>query len=121
MRINDYTFIDPIGTESGDRFKALARGRPQAAERLRRAIEAFIKVDTELSCKVVESADVEIYLVPPHYVLHTVPDAAALMRVDHAARAIDIANILDEYGGYDETAQWTAVKEMALTAAESGR
>jgi hypothetical protein len=50
-----------------------------------------------------------------------VPGAAALMRVNHAAGQIDIVDIIPDYGGYDEPAQWQDVKERALAAVEIGR
>jgi len=76
MRINDYEFIDPQGTEAGDQLKRLGRAHPFAAERLVRALEEFARTNTDLSNKVVEGADIEIYLVPPRYVLVHIPDAA---------------------------------------------
>ena len=42
------------------------------------------------------------------------PDIAALVRVNHASRLIDIVEIIEEYGGYDEPDQWKELEELAL-------
>jgi hypothetical protein len=41
--------------------------------------------------------------------------------VNHATEQIDIVEIFEEYGGYDEPAQWEQVKDLALVAVETGR
>lgn len=116
MMINDYELINPQDTEAGDQLKRLGHAHPLAAERMVRALEAFAGADTGLAGKVIERGDVEIYLVPPRYVLVHVPDAAALIRVNHATRQIDIVEIFEEYGGYDEPAQWQNIRDAALAA-----
>jgi hypothetical protein len=121
MRIDDYELINPRDTEAGDRLTSFAHVHPLAAERLVRALEEFVHADTDLSYKIVEDADIETYLVPPRYVLVHVPDAAALIRVNHASEQIDIVEIFEEYGGYDEPAQWQQVKDLALAAVEIAR
>lgn len=116
MRINDYEFMNPFGTAAGDQLKGLGRRNPLAAERLIRAMEDFASTNTDLACKVIDRGDVEIFLVPPRYVLAHVPDAAVLIRVDHAGAQIDVIEIFAEYGGYDEPVQWEHIKELALGA-----
>jgi hypothetical protein len=106
MKINDYEVIDPRGSEAGEQLMRLGHEHPFATERLVRALEEFVRTDTDLSCRVGDPGDIETYLVPSRYVLAHVPDCAALVRVNHASRKIDIVEIIDEYGGYDEPAQW---------------
>jgi hypothetical protein len=117
MRTDDYEVIDPQGSEAGDQLKRLVHEHPFATERLVRALEEFVRTDTDLSSRIVERADIEIYLVPQRYVLRHLPDLAAVVRVDHANTQIDIVTIIDVYGGQDEPAQWQAVQEIALAAA----
>lgn len=60
--------------------------------------------------------------MPPRYVLRGLPDAAALVLVDRAARAIEIVDIRNSYGGYDEESRWQELKEFAhAVAAAAGR
>jgi hypothetical protein len=117
MRINDYELIDPHGSEAGDQLKRLVNEHPFAAERLVRALEEFVRTDTDFSSRILERADVEIYLVPQRYVLLHLPDPAAVVRVDHANATIDIVTIVNLYGGPDEPAQWQEAQEIALAAA----
>ncbi|MGB7035843.1 MAG: hypothetical protein WBD71_09965 [Xanthobacteraceae bacterium] len=49
------------------------------------------------------------------------PDAAALILVNHAVREIEIVDIRNPYGGYDEEMQWQEIKELALAVAEAAR
>jgi hypothetical protein len=104
--------MDPEGTPAGRQFEKLGRARPWATDRLVQALEDFARTDTELSCRIAGKRT-EIYLVPPRYVLAHVPDAAALVRVDHAQRQIDVVLVLEDYGGYDEPGQWTDVVRRA--------
>jgi hypothetical protein len=112
MNVNSYTFIDPEGTEAGAQFKKLGSARPFAADRLVQALEDFARTDTDLSCKIAGSR-IEIYLVPPRTVLAHVPDAAALVRVNHERQEIDVVRIVAPYGGYDEAKQWDNVTRIA--------
>jgi hypothetical protein len=116
MRINDYDFINPEGTEAGESLTQLGRDHIFTAERLMRALEQFALTDTDFACKVLEGAEIEVYLVPPRGVLAHVPDSAALIRVDHESERIEIIEIYEEYGGYDEPAQWMQLRERALAA-----
>jgi len=109
MRINDYTFIDPDGSDAGTELEALGAWR---CERLARCLEEFVQTDTNLSCKVLGDG-VEIYLVPPRAVLAHIPDAAALVSVDHRQRRIEIVHIRREYGGFNESRQWTGITDVA--------
>lgn len=109
MRVNDYRLIDPRTTGVGEEFRAFARVHPFAAERLWRCLEDFVQADTEHSCKILERNG-EFYLVPPRFVLAHVPDAAAVIRVIHRTRQLEIVEIISEYGGYDEPAQWENLK-----------
>lgn len=112
MRINDYSLIDPQGSDAGTRLEALARAHPLRATRLVQCLEDFVRADTDLACRLVEGG-IEIYLVPPRYVLAHVPDSAALVRVDHQHRQIDIVAVVDEYGGYQEQDQWEDLMRLA--------
>lgn len=122
MRINDYEFIDPQGSEVGADVEGLGRSHPWRLERLTRCVEDFVQQDTELSCRVL-AEEVEIFLVPPRAVLAHIPDAAVLVRVDHANRRIDLIHLVPQYGGYEERAQWEALIVLAhqVINRESGR
>lgn len=41
------------------------------------------------------------------------PDAAALVRVDHGRRRIEIVHVRQDYGGYNESDQWAEITEVA--------
>lgn len=109
MRFNDYEFIDPQGSDVGVELERLG---PWGCERLARCLESFVQTDTDLSCKVLGES-IEIYLVPSRIVLAHIPDAAALVSVDHGRRRIEIAHVRQEYGGYNEPSQWAEITDVA--------
>jgi hypothetical protein len=113
MNIKQYTFTDPADTEVGNQLEALANNHPFVAARLISCLEEFVLTDTDLANRVVENEQVEIYLVPPRYVLMHVPDAAALVRVDHARKGVDVVRIIAEYGGPQERVQWDEIETFA--------
>jgi hypothetical protein len=49
-------------------------------------------------------------------VLKHLPDAAALIRVDHRKRTIELVHLFDEYGGVGEAAQWDEAQRLAGAA-----
>jgi hypothetical protein len=113
MNIKEYSFIDPGASEVGKQLETLANNHPFVAARLITCLEEFVVTDTDLANRVVVIEQVEIYLVPPRYVLLHVPDAAALVRVDHAQRKVNIVRIIEEYGGFQEQAQWQEAVMLA--------
>jgi hypothetical protein len=112
MRINDYALIDPKGSEAGKQLSKLASDHPIRAARLVDCLEAFVVADTDLAHGISEGQTV-FYLVPPRFVLASIPDAAALVRVDHAKRRVEIVQIIEEYGGVQERVQWAEIVVVA--------
>lgn len=55
----------------------------------------------------------EVYLVPCIY-----EDASALLCVRHRRREIVILAVYEDYGGYDEHAQWQEIVDRAIKAIE---
>ena len=50
---------------------------------------------------------------PPRYVLKHMPDAAALVRVDHGKRTIELIHLFVDYGGVGEAGQWSEAQRLA--------
>ena len=115
MRIHEYQVIDRTDTEAAEQLKELANSHPHRAARLMDVLEEFVQMDTNSSYRVNSDArgTVEIYIVPPRYVLRHLPDAAALVRVSHTRREIELVEVMEEYGGFDEDDQW---KEIIILA-----
>lgn len=120
MKINDYEVEDPKGSPAGRQLEDLTHAHPFRTERLVQSLEDFVRNDTTNACHVAGSASAatEVFLVPPRFVLAHVPDAAALVRVSHERAEIEIVEIIIEYGGYNEQAQWERVKKLALEIIE---
>jgi hypothetical protein len=117
MNIKEYRFIDPGTSEAGRQLEMLAYHHPFKAARLIANVEAFVLTDTDLAHRIVVNGQVEIYFVPPRYILVKEPDAAALIRVDQANRQVRVVRIVEEYGGPDERADWDKVVMMARQVA----
>jgi len=125
MIISSYRVIQPDDTPVGAVLWKMARtghGGRFRAERLVSALEAFVQRHTQSSCRVAPEAGgpVEVFLEPPRYVLNHLPDAAALLRVDHGKKTIELIHIFMDYGGSGERAQWKealALTQDALTNA----
>jgi hypothetical protein len=93
-------------------MERLARRFPRQASRLVDWLENSVvnEASRELCVK---NGDVEICLVPPRFVLVNLPDAAALIRIDHAAKTIEIVTIIELYGGRNEPAEWLEITRSA--------
>lgn len=117
MNVKEYLFIDPGTSEAGRQLEMLANRHPFRAARLIEKIEAFVKTDTDLAHRIAVNGQVEIYFVPPRYVLVREPDAAALIRVESAKRQVKVVQIIEEYGGAEERADWEKITMMAQRAA----
>lgn len=115
MNISDYEFVNPAGPGGATALRTMASAHPFRAERLIAAIESFVAQDTDTADRLARSADGqrEVYLVPPGFVLATVPDAAVLVLVDHAARCFSLALLVEEYGGYATAGQRAVLKTAA--------
>ena len=120
MSFDEYHLLDPDPDGSVVRtLRDIASTKPYRASRLITALEEFVwngpsnghRVEPEDS-----SGLVEIYLIPPRYILRMISDAAALVRVDHSVLEIEIILVRDEYGGPAEKAQWAEIKQIAMTA-----
>ena len=115
MTLDDYEFIDPKGTAVGVDLERLANQHPARAGRLIDWLEnCVINEASRDLCVVGENA--EVYLVPPRFLLSNLPDAAALMRVDHSNKKIELVKVMELYGGYGEAAQWDAITKVAQKA-----
>jgi hypothetical protein len=118
MLISVYSVIQPDAGPIGAVLRKLARADPYRAERLVGALEAFVQRDTQDSFPVLPEAggEVEIFMEPPRYVLKHMPDAAALVRVDHRSRTIELIHIVEDYGGAGEVGQWNEAQRLASAA-----
>ena len=66
------------------------------------------------------SIGVEVYLTPPRSILRGVPDAAALVLVNHRAQTIELIEVIDDYVETDEQ-DWLDVVSRAERALEIHR
>jgi hypothetical protein len=118
MIISAYEVIQPDAAPVGAALRRMANADPFRAERLVGALEAFVQRDTQASFRVMPEAggEVEIFLEPPRYVLKHMPDAAALVRVHHGRRTIELIHVFEDYGGAGEEAQWNEAQRLASAA-----
>ena len=99
MRISDYSFIDPgEDTEAAEQFQRLESNHHWRAARLITLLEEFVAKDTNSAHRIIVKGQIEIYFIPPLYVLVRVSDAAALVRVDHGRKQVEIVQVIEEYG-----------------------
>lgn len=120
MIIEEYEVVWSDRSEAGKAIKEMARKSTWRASRLFSALEDFVVTKTRFSCRAAPDAEsaVEVYLVPPRYVLAHLPDAAALVKVGHGMQKIELVHVFQEYGGAGEKAQWRAAQSLALSALE---
>ena len=120
MNLKDYTFVDPIGSAVGRKLEALAQKHPFRAGRLVTALEEFVLTDANAAYRIEpgDPGQIEIYMVPPRNVLVHLPDSAALIRVDHPRRRIELVTIFEEYGGHGEKEEWKKVRDIARQAVQ---
>jgi hypothetical protein len=123
MIIRSYEVIQPDAGPVGAALREMARADPFRAERLVGALEDFVQRDTQFSFRVMPEAEgeIEIFMEPPRWVLMHMPDAAALVRVDHGKRTIELIHLVEDYGGSGEPAQWSEAQRWAYAALMSGR
>jgi hypothetical protein len=116
MSFKEYALVEPDADSLiGKLLTKMASAEPYRAGRLVTALEEFIWNGMESGYRVVPEEGegaVEIYIVPPRYVL-AVPDAAALLRVDHIGLRIEIIRVIEEYGGPSEQSQWMEIRRIA--------
>ena len=116
MNIREYRWRDPAFRGPGGRdLRAL--GHPERIERLVSALEAFVDADTTSAFRVapeLHGGPVEVFAVPPPTDLARLPDALALVRVDHPRRTLDLVAVFREVGGRDGL--WQQITEAAQAA-----
>lgn len=117
MSFREYEVVDDPAGRAGRQLDKLARTAPWSASRLLTAVEDFIRDGLLGGDRLAGAAGgaVEVYLVPPRFVLAHLPDAAALIRVDHAGKRIEFVRIIASCGGPGET-QWAEIEAMAEAA-----
>ena len=119
MNISDYD-VKPFDRRQIERqFRALAASEPLKAERLVRALEEFVQQDTTASCCVGASPNggyVEVFMVPTRKEVALIPDAVAVVKVDHPSATISITYLDPDYGIGREAADWQAVQRAAQAA-----
>jgi hypothetical protein len=118
MIIGAYEVIQPDATPVGGVLRRMAIADPFRTERPVGALEEFVQRDTQASFRVMPEAggEAEIFMEPPRYVLKHMPDAAALVRVDHGRRTIELIHVFEDYGGAGEAAQWNEAQRWARAA-----
>lgn len=93
-------------------IRTLARREPHKAARLVSSLEDFVQDGpAELVVKHAVGRR-EAYLVPPRLALLTVPDAAAMVVVDHDVQKVEIVQIMETYDGAS-IEQWRGVLAAA--------
>jgi len=115
MRVTDYQIKD-AGRSVWTQMKAFSEQHPFRAARLTTALEEFVLNDTEFAFCVLpekKQGSVEVYMIPPRYVVMHIPDAAALVRVDHTNRTIELVEMFEDYGGFGEEKQWQDLSAAA--------
>jgi hypothetical protein len=117
MSLNDYEFVDPQGTEIGEELQRLADNHPNRTAKLVDWLESCMTNEASRELCITEGK-VDIYLVPPRFVLENLPDAAALLRIDHLTKRIHLVKIIPVYGAYNEAAQWEEIKSWAANSIE---
>lgn len=118
MNISEYAFVDPEATPAGRALDVLARRPGGRANRLVAALEAFALENTVYADRVAPPhgaprGGVEVFCVPPRGLLACMPDAAALVRVDHGRRTVELVEVIEHYGGPDIEALDAAIIESA--------
>lgn len=115
MNLKEYRMQEPgAETPVGIALRALAAAKPYRASRLVSALDEFVVTELDVAYRVLPEepgGSIEIYIVPPRYVL-IVPDAAALIRVNHIKAMVDIILIIEEYG----ESKWPEVRRFAIAA-----
>lgn len=117
MPIDAYTFIDPTGSQCGRELEEMAVKHPFRFGRLVNALEEFIRSDGTAGTPAAASANppVEIFLVPPRFVLRHIADGAVLVRADHGRQTIEIGKVWGLYGGPNEAQQFAEAQRIART------
>jgi hypothetical protein len=119
MPVEEYELVQPDPQSAiGRAWNDLADKRPERAERLLDAVEHAVGEGLVLSYRVLptDPAAIEVYMIPPRYALLAAPDAAALLRVDHSAQTIEFIEVVEDYGGPNEAAQWRKLQQIAAAA-----
>ena len=117
MSLKEYEFIDDADGPAGQALQRLANGSPWKASRLVTALEDFLRDELAGADRLAPAAAggaAEVFLVPPRFVLAHLPDAAALVRVDHATRRVAVVEVIDICGG--PGMQWAAIEVAAAHA-----
>ena len=97
MSLKEYEIIDDPGSPAGRQLGGMAHAEPRKASRLLTAVEDFVRDGVSAGMRMAPNAGggtLEDYLLPPHYVLAYAPDAAVLIRIDHAQKEGRVCRIL---------------------------
>ena len=81
-----------------------ARHAPFRVNRLITALEAFVCGGPATRAAPLDplDAEIEVYLTPPRHVLRAVPDAGALILVDHTKKIVRLVEVIEDYVEFDE-------------------
>ncbi len=125
MNISEYEFTPPGGA-GGRQLDGLAARHGGRAERLVGALEAFVTRNTAYSDLVAPAqreprGDVEVFCVPSRSVLAEMPDAAALVCVDHRRRTVELISVVEAYGEPGSGSDWKFREFAAALVAPDGR
>ena len=116
MKLSDYRWEDPeLQDEGGRALRAL--DNPHRIARLVRALEAFLEADSDTAFRIapeLHGGPVEVFAVPPPADLARLPDALALVRVDHRARILSLVAVFRDVGTHPGT--WSRIQEAARQA-----
>jgi len=115
MSFKEYEVVDDPESRAGKQLGQIANIYQMKASKMLTAVDDFIDDDGASGERMAVGSGhppEEVYLVPPGYVLAHIPDAAILIRVDHAAKRIEFVEIYDQCGG--PGFNWNAIRTRAV-------
>ncbi len=118
MSYKDYEVVDDPGSPAGQQFGGLANAQPNKASRLLTEVVDCVDSDGASGERMATGSGnpikEEVYLVPHSYLLASIPDAAALIRIDHTTQKIEFVEIYDMCGGPGYG--WNPIRARAAAA-----
>jgi hypothetical protein len=124
MSWNDYEMenLDDPSSPAGNAMRALAAKDPHRLDRLLTALEDFtatpLTYADRLSPPHPNPSGNEAYVVPQRYALGSMPDAAALVLVEHSRQFISFDEIFEELGLTPSfAADWQRIRQRASALA----
>jgi hypothetical protein len=116
MSFKEYTLIEPEPESPiSVVLRNMALFEPYKASRLVSALEEFVWNGVDVGYRVSpeeSGGKTEVYIVPQK-LLFGIPDASALLLVDHAYSRIEIISVIELFSGPGESEQWREIKRLS--------